>query len=382
MEKNKKIRVAVLYGGRSGEHRISLQSAASVLMHLDPEKFVPVPVGIDEQGRWHVNSLSLIEKNTSVLPIFHDTPSVVLPPFPSGNDASQLIPFGSAVEQEKYSIDVVFPVVHGPLCEDGTLQGLFELAGIAYVGSGVLASAVAMDKEVAKRLVQQAGVPVVPWISFRKEHWENKRAEYVEKIRKEIGYPCFVKPANLGSSVGIHKVKREEDLVGAIEDALRYDRKVLVEKSIAARELEVAILEEKDPSLPARASVVGEIVPRHEYYSYQAKYIDKKGADLHIPAVLSAEQTGHVRLLAQQVFETLGCEGLARVDFFLDRDTGAVYFNELNSIPGFTSISMYPKLWEASGMSYASLLTHLIELALLRHQEKQNIVRQFHHTET
>lgn len=373
----KKLRVAVLYGGRSGEHEISLRSAASVIRHLDEGRFEVIPVSLDKQGRWRLESLSNLRAAGDSLPIHPDSPSVVLPPNPSGQSGAALLELSSPGNRS-IPIDVIFPVMHGPLCEDGTIQGLMELADVAYVGCGVLSSAVAMDKEVAKRLAAAAGIPVVPCVSLKREVWMKNRPHTADRIAQELGYPVFVKPANLGSSVGVHKVKAAADLEAALLDAFRYDTKVLVEKAVAAREIECSGLEELDPSLPPRISVPGEIQPTHEFYSYEAKYLDDEGARLMIPAKLSAEQTRVAQQIAQRAFIALECEGLSRIDLFLDRDTGEFYFNEINTMPGFTSISMYPKMWEASGLGYRELLTHLIELAVLRHERKRNLVREFH----
>ena len=372
----KKLRVAVLYGGRSGEHEVSLQSAASVITHLDRNRFEIVPVAIDKQGRWHVNDISLLEGKKS-LPIFKDAPNVLLPPNPAeaGND-NALIHLSGAGEARR--IDVVFPVMHGPLCEDGTIQGLLELADLPYVGCGVLASAVAMDKEITKRVARDAGLPIVSYVSLKHELWKKEKQQLAKRIEKELGYPVFVKPANLGSSVGVHKVKEQSRLNLALEDAFKYDTKVVIETAVSAREIEVSVLENPDVGGDPLVSVPGEIDPTHEFYSYEAKYLDEKGATLIIPAKLDAEQTRRVQNVARRAFSALECEGMARVDTFLDRTSGEILFNELNTIPGFTSISMYPKLWEASGISYQELLSRLVDLAISRHERKRMLVREFH----
>ncbi len=371
--------MAVLYGGRSGEHEVSLQSAASVIKNLDPAKFEVVPIGIDKEGRWHLNDIKLIQEGTGPgksLPIFKNAPVVVLSPS-SGEDHSSLV----AVDPRNQSvgmaaIDVVFPVMHGPLCEDGSIQGLLELADLPYVGSGVLGSAIGMDKDVAKRLAEQAGLPVVPYVCLRKNQWNQDRASCLARVKKELRFPLFVKPANLGSSLGVHKVKAESELDAAIKDAFRYDTKVLVEKAVNAREIELSALE--DPSEPSgvRISVPGEIVPTHEFYSYDAKYIDEGGAHLLIPAKLDASQIKAAQDLARRLFVTLECEGMTRIDLFLDKESGEFFFNEVNTIPGFTIISMYPKLFEASGIGYSELLSRLIEVAIRRHETKRALVRE------
>ncbi|HEX4641794.1 MAG TPA: D-alanine--D-alanine ligase family protein, partial [Chthoniobacterales bacterium] len=343
-----KLRVAVLYGGRSGEHEVSLQSAASVINNLDRERFEIVPVAIDKQGRWRLNDLSLIEGQKS-LPVFKEAPKVILPPsIAETKSGSALLPLGGGGEGK--AIDVVFPVIHGPLCEDGTIQGLLELADVPYVGCGVLASAIAMDKEMAKRVARDAGIPIVPYLSLKHERWKKDQRATADKIQRELGYPVFVKPANLGSSVGVHKVATADGLGAALEDAFRYDVKVLVETAVDAREIELAVLENAEPGAEPLVSVPGEINPTHEFYSYEAKYLDENGAELIIPAKLDAKQTKDVQQIGQRVFSAIECEGMARVDLLMDRSTGKFYVNELNTIPGFTSISMYPKLWEASGI--------------------------------
>jgi len=370
----KKLRVAVLYGGRSGEHEVSLQSAASVINHLDRSRFEIVPVAIDKQGRWHLNDISLLEGKKS-LPVFKDAPRVVLAPNPADTSTgSALIQLGGG--QEK-GIDVVFPVVHGPLCEDGTIQGLLELADVPYVGCGVLASAVAMDKEVAKRLARDAGLPIVPYVSLKHERWKKEKQQSAEQIQKELGYPVFVKPANLGSSVGVHKVKEPGGLSAALEDAFKYDTKVLVEVAVNAREIEVSVLENPETGADPLVSVPGEVNPAHEFYSYEAKYLDEKGAELIIPAKLDAAQTKRAQEIASEAFTTLDCEGMARVDMLLDRTSGTIFFNEANTIPGFTPISMYPKMWEVSGISYQELLSRLVDLAISRHDRRKALIREF-----
>ena len=366
--------MAILYGGRSGEHEVSLQSAASVINHLDRSRFEIVPVAIDKQGRWHLNDISLLEGKKS-LPVFKDTPKVVLAPNPADTSTgSALIQLGGG--QEK-GIDVVFPVLHGPLCEDGTIQGLLELADVPYVGSGVLASAVAMDKEMAKRIARDAGLPIVPYVSLRQERWQKEKQQSAEKIQEALGYPVFVKPSNLGSSVGVHKIKEPSDLNTALEDAFKYDTKVLVEVAVNAREIEVSVLENPETGADPLVSVPGEINPAHEFYSYEAKYLDEKGAELIIPAKLDAAQTKRAQKIASEAFTALECEGMARVDMLLDRTSGTIFFNEVNTIPGFTPISMYPKMWEVSGISYQELLSRLVDLAISRHDRRKALIREF-----
>lgn len=372
---DKKIRVLVLYGGRSGEHEVSLRSGASVVKNLDKSKFEVIPVGIDKEGLWHLVNPKLLEnKIMDVLPLPSDSPRGILPP---RSDSKQVEIINLESQAKISGVDVVFPVLHGPLCEDGSIQGLCETAGVAYVGSGVLGSAVGMDKDVAKRLVAHAGLPYVPYLCYREAEWLRDQEKIRELAIVKLGLPLFVKPANMGSSVGVTKVNRAEDLAAAMQEAFQYDRKVLIEKAVNAREIEVSVLESLERNQPPMASIAGEIVPTHDFYSYEAKYLDENGATLHIPAALAPEQMREIRELSSRIFEVLELEGMARVDYFLERNTGKFYFNEVNTIPGFTTISMYPKLWEASGIGYSELLTHLIQLALNRHKEKLSLSRSF-----
>lgn len=369
-----KLRVAVFYGGRSGEHEISLQSAASVIRNLDRDRYDVIPVGIDKQGRWHLNDLSLMDLSAKALEMKQDSPEVVLPPYP---ECKELIPL-SGKGGSAQPFDVIFPVMHGPLCEDGAIQGIFELSNIPYVGSGVLGSAVGMDKDVAKRLVREAGLPVGPFLSIRKGNWIRNQVEYLKKIENELGFPCFVKPANMGSSVGIHQVKKLEDLDSAIADAFQYDHKILIEKRIDAREIELAVLQRPGEDEVPQVSIPGEIAATDGFYSYSAKYIDEQGARLMIPAELTDREMKIAQKMSGEIFQLLECSGLSRVDLFLDRQTGEFLFNEINTLPGFTTISMYPKLWEASGIPYMELLTRLIDLALERHKRSSQLKRDWH----
>ena len=368
------IRVAVLYGGRSGEHEVSLISAASVLRNLDRTRFDVIPVAIDKLGRWHLTDPSRIAPDAKALPIDPDAPIVTLPPFPSAGPPALV---GDQTSSPSTPFDVIFPVMHGPLCEDGTLQGFFELADVPYVGCGVVASSVGMDKDIAKRIARDTGLPVVPWITLRSGIYERNRQMSLDAIARTIGFPCFVKPSNMGSSVGVSKVKTPADLPIAIESALQYDTKVLVEKAIDCREIEVAVLQSLQIGDAPIVSIAGEIVPRHEFYSYEAKYLDENGAGLSIPANLTDAQQARVRHIAADAFAALECEGLARCDFLMDKHTGAFYFNEVNTMPGFTSISMYPKLMAASGVPYPQLLSHLIDLAMARQTRKNLLQRDY-----
>ncbi len=382
-----KQRVLVIYGGPSGEHEVSLMSAASIIQNLDPERFDVIPAGINHQGQWFLNDLSLIEKKSKALALLKNAPEILLSPHPHSISKGLCLSTASPHYPEKMTppIDVVFPVIHGSFGEDGILQGLLETLHLPYVGCGVLASAIGMDKEVSKRLIRDAGLPIVPYLVLTKGEWEQQLsmphpcAHYSKKIQTHLGdYPIFIKPNQMGSSVGIQKVSTEQQLFGAFQEAFQYDTKLLMEKAIDAREIEFSVLENSHSTEPPWVSAPGEIEPTHEFYSYDAKYTDTNGAHLSIPATLSAEQSTFGKQFAQTVFNVLNCEGMARVDLFLDKQTGHFYFNEINTIPGFTSISMYPKLWEYSGISYRDLLSRLIDLALARHQRKKTLQREYH----
>jgi D-alanine-D-alanine ligase len=357
-----KINLALIFGGKSGEHEVSLRSAASVLKALDPEKYQVVPIGITKEGGWKTGP-ELIESGFQK--ILDSGDQVLLPAEPSNHQLMKT-PAGQGQMVPAEQIDVAFPVLHGTFGEDGTIQGLFEMAGVPYVGAGVLGSAVGMDKDVMKRLLLQAGIPTARFVSFLDSHWEQQPRKILNTIENQLGYPCFVKPANMGSSVGISKAKNLEQLTSAIELAAQFDRKIIVEQFINGREIECSVLGNDEPI----ASIPGEIIPAHEFYDYEAKYIDDR-SELLIPAPLSPEQVKTIQDLAIKTFLVGECAGMARVDFFVDRETGGVWVNEINTIPGFTSISMYPKLWEASGLSYPQLIDRLIELALERHRKKQ-----------
>jgi D-alanine-D-alanine ligase len=375
----KKIRVAVLYGGRSSEHEISLLSAASVIRNLDRSRFEVVPIGIDHNGQWYRGGAAELDSSKSKglqLPERAGN-AVVLPPAVSAGSAQLISMGGAGAVAQAQSFDVVFPVMHGTNCEDGAIQGLLELSEVPYVGPGILASAVGMDKDFSKRLVQASGIQVVPSVTVKKTEWLSDREGCLRKVNAALRTPMFVKPASLGSSVGVHKVKSPTDLAAALDDAFQYDLKVLVERGVNAREIEFAVLESKQSGEPPLVSVPGEIIPQHEFYSYEAKYLDENGAALELPAKLSPELTRKGQEIARTVFQALECEGMSRVDLFLDKDSGELYFNEINTIPGFTSISMYPKMMEASGVPYSELLTHLIELAIQRGDRKKRLKREW-----
>ncbi len=387
-----KIRVAVVFGGRSGEHEVSLASAASIMNNMDPSKYEVIPVGITREGRWLLGGdpMRLLtsggggrgtgDGEAGVEPAVvsparqdEDSPSGSMPyrarhlgtdtaltssVFPSPRPPVPL-PF------PPLRVDVVFPVLHGPYGEDGTIQGLLEIAGVPYVGAGVLASAAGMDKAIMKSLFIQAGLPVVRHLVVMRREWEANPERVMDSVEASIGYVCFVKPANLGSSVGISKAADRGSLARALAEAASYDRKLIVEEAVNAREIECSVLGNDGPI----ASVPGEIVPSREFYDYRAKYVEE-GSRLIIPAELPEATADEVRQLSISAFKAIDCAGMARVDFFVEKGTGRVLVNEINTIPGFTKISMYPKLWEASGLSYPALIDRLIGLALERHAEK------------
>jgi D-alanine-D-alanine ligase len=365
--KGRKLRVGVIFGGRSGEHEVSLASAASVLAAIDPERYEVVPMGIGKDGQWLVGG--------DPLRALADAAGLrlALPPASAPGEASPSravarvptaggLPAGVAAR-----LDVVFPVVHGPYGEDGTLQGLLELADVAYVGANVLASAVGMDKATMKAVFQAHGLPVVPHLVIREHEWAEERQLVAARVERELGYPCFVKPSNLGSSVGISKVRHPSDLAGAIAVALAHDRKVLVERAVVAREIEVSVLGNDHPE----ASVPGEIRPGKEWYDYEAKYTEGI-AEVVIPAPLGDGLVREFQRLAVAAFRAVDAAGLARVDFFLEGES-RIWVNEINTIPGFTRFSAYPRLWEASGVPYSKLVDRLIELALERHAGKRRL---------
>jgi D-alanine-D-alanine ligase len=361
--KKKKLRVGILFGGQSAEHEVSLQSAKNVIEALDKEKYEPVLIGIDKSGRWELHDQSsylLNETNPKLIALNKTNTTVSLAPWKTDQTIQ-----GTGNDALYGKIDVIFPVLHGPFGEDGTIQGLLKLAHLPFVGAGVLGSAVGMDKDVMKRLLKNAGIPIGKFLCFRLSERSEIR---FDTIVKNLGLPFFIKPANLGSSVGVSKVHTNEEFDKAIDDAFSYDTKVLIEEFIDCREVECAVLGNDDP----KASVAGEIIPSHEFYSYEAKYIDEDGAKLVIPADLPVDVLAKVQLLAVETFRVLCCEGMARVDFFLTKEN-EVYVNEINTIPGFTKISMYPKLWEASGIGYTELLDMLIELALERFAKEQRL---------
>jgi D-alanine-D-alanine ligase len=352
----RKLRVGVLFGGRSGEHEVSLASAASIVRGLDPNKYEAVPIGITKEGHWLVGAGA-----QKMLPeVLKTGQRVVMSADPSETALLRLD--GSSQGQK---LDVIFPVIHGTFGEDGTIQGLLELAGLPFVGAGVLGSAIGMDKDVAKRLMQVAGIPVVPWITVLRADWERNPKEIRRAVEKKFKYPVFVKPATLGSSVGMTKVHSRAQLGPALDLAAKFAMKIMVERAVNAREIEVSVLGNHDP----QASVPGEIVPHREFYDYTAKYLED-GTQLLIPAKLKKAEIKKVQAMAVTAFRALELSGMARVDFFIEKRGGKIFLNEVNTIPGFTSISMYPKLWEANGIPFRELVSKLIDLALELHREK------------
>jgi len=360
--KPKRLRIGIIFGGRSAEHQVSLVSAASVMKALDKKKYVLLPIGISPEGKWLSSPDALMKLKSGMGA--GTSGSRILSPDPA---SKSLLEIKRAPRYDNAApIDVIFPVLHGTFGEDGTIQGLFELAGIPYVGAGVLGSAAGMDKVITKQLCQQAGIPVTPYIWFLFRDFKKSPKSLVSRIEKKFIYPCFVKPANSGSSIGISKAHDRKELLSSIKTAARYDRKILIEKCIqGGREIEVSVLGNDDPV----ASVPGEIISSNEFYDYDAKYVDGKSRSV-IPAKLPRGVAKKLRQYAVRSFKAVDCAGMARVDFLLERGSNKIVFNEINTIPGFTSISMYPKLWEASGIGYGELLDRLIELALERWREK------------
>jgi D-alanine-D-alanine ligase len=360
-----KIRVGILFGGKSAEHEVSLQSAMNVFDAIDRSKYEPVLIGIDKTGRWLLNDQAQFLLNAS------DPKHIALN---TASDSAALTPESGGVlsnlttGRNGPALDVVFPILHGPFGEDGTVQGILKLADIPFVGVGVLGSAAGMDKDVMKRLLRDAGIPIGKFKALKTSGALPSFAE----LSAELGIPFFVKPANMGSSVGISKVHREDELAPAIRGAFEYDRKIIIEEFIPGRELECSVLGNENPI----ASLPGEVVSSHEFYSYDAKYLDENGAILTIPAEIPSDKVKEIQALAVKTFQTLECEGLSRVDFFM-KNNGAILVNEINTMPGFTKISMYPKLWEASGIPYSALIDRLITLAVERYRQEKRLRTSF-----
>ena len=388
----KKIRVGILFGGRSGEHEISLLSAASVFKAVDQNQYEVVPIGITKDGRWvtaadaerllcgkplaHERQLRAGDPEaTPAAAVLHNGEAIIVPPEPQ-KTAAGITPFQSEgltrrATDRAINVDIIFPVLHGTFGEDGTIQGLLELADIPYVGAGVLGSAAGMDKDIMKSLFHAAGLPIVKHVTFLRGDWESAPNKIRKMVEKKLKYPVFVKPANLGSSVGISKAHDSRELGPAIEEAAKFDRKIVIEEGVGgkknkAREIECAVLGNDKPE----ASIPGEIVPGAEFYDYSAKYLDE-GSQLVIPARLTKSEARRVQQLAIAAFRAVDCSGLARVDFLMEPKSRKIYLNEINTMPGFTAISMYPKLWAATGVSYSELIERLIRLGLERHDEKK-----------
>lgn len=367
-DEKKKIRIGLIFGGRSGEHEVSLASATSVMANLDKDKYDVVPIGITKGGAWLLGvdppRLQAAEQNVGHEEALEQSTAVTLTGDPS---LRRLIPVHSNQQLgAEGALDVVFPILHGTYGEDGALQGLLEMANVPYVGCGVLGSALGMDKEKMKMIFSSVGLSVVDSLTYRRNEWERSPEDIMDAVEQRFGYPCFVKPVNLGSSVGVNKAHNRDELAHATRVAAEYDRKIIIERGINCRELECSVLGNDEPI----ASVVGEIIANNEFYDYNAKYIDGKSQAI-IPATIPQATAEQVRRWSVQAFIALDLSGLSRVDFFLEKETGKVYINEVNTIPGFTHISMYPKLWEASGLSYTQLLDRLIELAIERHEDRQ-----------
>ncbi len=363
--KVKKLRIGILCGGKSAEHEISLISAKSVIEALDKDKYEIHIIGIDKSGAWHLRDNAHFLTHAEDPKLIHlsgEKKTVALIP---REMRKEIVSFADDRLSMALGLDVIFPILHGPYGEDGTVQGLLKMAQMPFVGAGVLGSAIGMDKDVMKRLLQQAGIPIAKFICVPCHHKDKMVfGEVVEKL----GLPFFIKPANLGSSVGISKVKSEEEFLSALDKAFQFDRKIVIEEYVRGREIECSVLGNEHPL----ASLPGELIPTHEFYSYEAKYVDPDGAHLKIPADLPEEIVLSIQKMAVEAFQTLCCEGMARVDFFL-KESGELVINEINTIPGFTKISMYPKLWEASGMPYSELLDRLIQLAIDRFEKERKI---------
>jgi D-alanine-D-alanine ligase len=368
---DRKFKVGILYGGRSGEHNVSLCSAASVVGALNQNKYEVIAIGIDRDGYWYVQDKPEIvpDKDFGHILSLKKRGRWLVNHFEQEN---KLHIYNIENKNEEVIVDIVFPVLHGTYGEDGTLQGLLELAMVPYIGADVAGSSVGMDKDIAKRLLSQAGIPVVPSLTISNHQWQQNPGIIIQDAIRNLGMPLFVKPLRTGSSVGVKKVKNKELLPEAIDFAFQFDTRILIEKAIDCREIECAVLGNENPT----GSILGEILPdhdHHEFYSYDAKYIDPNGAKMKIPADIDENIAGRIREAAVNGYVALGCSSLARVDFFLDKKTNEFYLNEINTLPGFTSISMYPKLWEATGLKYSDLLDKLIALALERHRNKMNI---------
>lgn len=359
---SKKIRVGILFGGKSAEHEVSIQSAKNVLEVLDKDRFEPVLIGIDKKGQWRLNEQSALlmsSEDPRLAKLNASSSELTLMP---GSTNRQLI---STSHEPTETLDVIFPILHGPMGEDGTIQGFLELANVPYVGPGVLGSAIGMDKDVMKRLLRESGVKVTNFVTLAQR---DRASLDLDAIIQRLGLPLFIKPANMGSSVGVSKAENKEQLVDAISLAFTYDRKILIEEAVIGDEVECSVLGNENP----KVSLPGRIIPQADFYTYESKYIDEHGAILEIPAKLPEHVIKKVQAAAIKAFQVLECEGMARVDMFVTKE-GEVIMNEINTIPGFTKVSMYPQLWEASGLSYKDLISELISLAIERFQARQKL---------
>ncbi|SFB05584.1 D-alanine--D-alanine ligase [Lentibacillus halodurans] len=358
-----KRKIGIIFGGKSAEHEVSLQSAKNIVDAIDKDQYDVVLIGIDKQGKWHINDKSsylINAENPKLIQLNKSNEAVAIVP---GETDHQLVKAADAGMLDQ--LDAVFPIVHGTLGEDGSLQGMMRIANLPFVGTSVLGSAICMDKDIAKRLLKAAGIKVADGLAFSRA--KRDQIDFSE-VKEQVGVPMFVKPANQGSSVGVSKVSTKAEFDQAVDEAFQYDQKVVIEETLVGREIECAVLGNDEP----KSSLPGEILPQTEFYSYESKYIDETGAVLEIPAELSDDEIEKLQKTAVEAFKALECEGLARVDFFLTED-GEVYVNEVNTLPGFTRISMYPKLWELSGIAYPELIDHLIELAIERHEQNSKL---------
>ncbi|MYL31604.1 D-alanine--D-alanine ligase [Halobacillus halophilus] len=356
-----KTKVGLLFGGKSSEHEVSLQSAKNIMEAVDHERYEVTLIGIDKQGEWHLSSPDnylMNEDHPDKIALHKSNKNVAVVP---GREKDQMIPVTGSEALDQ--LDVIFPILHGPLGEDGSIQGMLRMANLPYVGPNVLSSAVCMDKDITKKLLQSAGFQVADWFTVKRSA---SNAPSFEEVKNKLGVPFFIKPANQGSSVGVSKIRTEAEYKEGLEKALQYDHKVMIEAFVEGREIECAVLGNDHPA----ASTAGEVLPNSDFYSYETKYIDENGASLQIPADLHEKVMENIRTQSVQAFEALECQGLARVDFFL-KENGALIINEVNTLPGFTKISMYPKLWEASGISYPQLIEKLLDLAIERHHQDQ-----------
>ena len=365
-----KLRVGLIFGGKSGEHEVSLASAQSVMRAINRDQYDVVMIGVTKDGHWLVGDNVFMQlASVSPTPLLGKADESANGTAAKENGKEMMNALNAALDQSSplNSIDVAFPLIHGTFGEDGTVQGLLELADVPYVGAGVAASAVGMDKALMKAVFSANGLPIVDWMMVLRRDWEAHPEETIHRIESAFGYPCFIKPANLGSSVGVTKARNWDELAQALTTAAQYDRKLIAERAVDAREIECSVLGNDEPM----ASIPGEVIPERAFYDYAAKYDDSAGRQLIVPANLSVELTRQIQSLAVQAFQAIDGSGLARVDFFVERATDKIFVNEINTIPGFTSVSMYPRMWENTGLSYPALIDRLIQLAIERHTDKR-----------